>query len=89
MEKRIEDIINSGSNLPEVELPDGLYNKLIKIPQEVSETIIEMTPRARWMAIAGIALVTVLNTLLVFYYKSNAVVSSDLTDSYFSYLNQL
>lgn len=89
MENKIDQILQSGDKLPNLNVPEDLMSRLLEIPSEVKQQVQALPSRLKWMAAAGIAAVLILNTFLVLYYNTNAIEGSDLTENYFSYLNQL
>ncbi len=89
MENRIDEILKSGEQLPKLSVSDQLLNRLTQIPSQVSSQIRTLPRSVKWMLVAGIASIVVLNTLIMLYYRNNSGSSGELSNMYFSYLNQL
>lgn len=89
MRNEVEEILRSAENLPNFQIPDQLVHRLMQVPQNAMNEITTLPSRTRWMLVAGIASMVILNSLIMLYYQNNSGSGTELTDVYFSYLNQL
>lgn len=89
MKNRIDEILKSGEQLPKLPVSDQLLNRLTQIPSQVSSQIRTLPRSVKWMLVAGVASIVLLNTLLMLYYRHNSGIGNDLSSAYFSYLKQM
>lgn len=89
MKNEVEEILRSAENLPNFQIPDQLVHRLMQVPQNAMNEITTLPSSTRWMLVAGIASIVILNSLIMLYYQNNSGSGTELTDVYFSYLNQL
>lgn len=89
MSTHSDEILKSGEKIPRVSVPEDLLNNLLEIPKLVKSDIVRMSPQTKWLMVAGIAAMIVLNVFVAFQYNNSNTPNNTETLNYFSYLKQL
>lgn len=89
MSTHSDEILKSGEKIPRVSVPEDLLNNLLEIPKLVKSDIVRMSPQTKWLMVAGIAAMIVLNVFVAFQYNNSYAPNNTETLNYFSYLKQL